>query len=321
MKNVRKPALPPGWYPGDPAAVIAFLKEVLGGEASPPPQPASAGNENNSGESGFRLPPPDKRPEKAGRGGAEGAVSPFRPHGGAGQAAVAPHAGWYYSGALAARAVSSLVGTNPAVVAVIGGHLPAGARPLFAMEDAVLTPFGEMDIDVELRDLLYGELSGGEDRRADNTVEVLLPMVRCLFPEAKLLWARFPADMSAFEGGAALAAAAASLGRRTVLLASTDLTHYGDAYGFCPRGRGQAALDWVKTVNDRRFIEAVIDGDPKKVLARAGAEKSACSAGAVLAALGFVPRLAAKLLAYRTSADLAGEIPGSFVGYAALALG
>lgn len=279
MKNVRKPSLPPGWYPDDPVAVTAFLKKVLG------------------------EPPTDKQPGKPER------------------AAVAPHAGWYYSGDLAALAAASLLGGNPAVVAVIGGHLPAGVRPLFAMEDAVLTPLGEMDIDLELRDLLYRELSGGEDRRADNTVEVLLPVVRYLFPEAKLLWARFPADMSAFEGGAALAAASASLGRRTVLLASTDLTHYGDVYGFCPQGRGQAALDWVKTVNDRRFIEAVLDGDPKEVLSRAGAEKSACSAGAVLAALGFVSRPAARLLAYRSSADLAGEIPDSFVGYAALSLG
>jgi AmmeMemoRadiSam system protein B len=250
-------------------------------------------------------------------------------------AAVSPHAGWYYSGAIAARALSALAsGAPPDTVAVIGGHLPGGAPPLFALEDAAETPFGPMEIDAELRDSLMAALGGAEDRWADNTVEVLLPMVRYFFPESRLLWARFPADFSSFEAGKALAAAASSLGRRVSVLGSTDLTHYGPNYGFSPKGSGQAALDWVKNVNDRRFIDAVLSGDPKTVLDRAQAEKSACSAGAVLGAMGFAAAHAAKagckadgkpdgavLLEYGASADKAedGIIPDSFVGYGAFA--
>jgi AmmeMemoRadiSam system protein B len=238
-------------------------------------------------------------------------------------AAVAPHAGWYYSGALAALAAAALAGGTVDTVAVLGGHLPGGMRPLFAMEDSCLTPLGELETDGELRDLVKESLGGEEDVWADNTVEVLLPIVKNFFPEAKLLWARFPAELSSYEAGKTLAKAALSLGRRVKVLGSTDLTHYGSGYGFSPKGFGQGALEWVKTVNDRRFIEAVLDGDPRELLTRAERERSACSAGAVLGALGFAEETAGKkrpageLLDYRTSADVTGDPGDSFVGYMA----
>jgi AmmeMemoRadiSam system protein B len=254
-------------------------------------------------------------------------LKPFRTQKPLGDAAVAPHAGWYYSGALAAKAAAALAGGTADTVAVIGGHLPAGARPLFAMEDACLTPFGELEIDAELRDLVKKTLGGEEDVWADNTVEVLLPIIKNFFPKAKLLWTRFPAELSSFEAGKTLAKAAVSLGRRIKVLGSTDLTHYGSGYGFSPRGFGRGALEWVKTVNDRRFIEAVVDGNPREILDRAEREKSACSAGAVLGALGFAEETAGKkkpageLIDYRTSADVTGDPGDSFVGYMALVLG
>jgi AmmeMemoRadiSam system protein B len=108
-----------------------------------------------------------------------------------------------------------------------------------------------------------------------------------------------------------------------VVLGSTDLTHYGDNYGFSPRGRGKKALDWVREVNDAAFIQAVLEGDGEKVLRRAEEDLSACSAGAVLGALGFVRASGggkARLLAYDTSAgaEVGEAVPPSFVGYGAL---
>jgi AmmeMemoRadiSam system protein B len=238
------------------------------------------------------------------------------------KAAIAPHAGWFYSGRIAARAVSSL-DRNAETVAVLGGHLPAGMPPLFALEDGARTPLGTLPMDTELRDALYTELKGSEDRYADNTVEVLLPMVRFFFPGAMLLWLRLPQELSSFEAGRAIARAAGRLERRVAVLASTDLTHYGANYGFSPRGGGSAALRWVKEVNDAAFIRAVEAADPAAALERAVRDRSSCSAGAVLGAMGFAAVLdtSPRLLEYATSADvlLAGgeECPDSFVGYAA----
>jgi AmmeMemoRadiSam system protein B len=248
-----------------------------------------------------------------------------------GIAAAAPHAGWYYSGAIAAQAVASLK-ADARTVAVIGGHLPAGMPPLIAEEDAVETPLGNIVIDRELRDLLKKELGAAADRYQDNTVEVLLPMVRYFLPKAQLVWLRFPADMASFERGKLLAEAALSLKRELAVLGSTDLTHYGPNYGFTPHGYGQKAFEWVKTVNDRAFIRSVTGGDPQEVLLRAETDRSACSAGAVLGCMGCAAAMGAgnaELLAYGTSADGTsadagggeGEdvpaVPDSFVGYGA----
>ncbi|MDR2739723.1 MAG: AmmeMemoRadiSam system protein B [Treponema sp.] len=241
-------------------------------------------------------------------------------------AAVAPHAGWCYSGVIAAKALLSLKKDVDTVV-VIGGHLPGDMRPLMAEEDAVETPLGEMPMDKEFRISLGYSLDCLPDRYADNSVEVQLPMVRYFFPEAKLLWLRLPADTYSFEAGKEIARIAEKLGRRLVVLGSTDLTHYGENYGYSPRGRGEKALAWVRDINDAGFIATVKAGNPQAILDRAEEDRSACSAGAVLGVLGFVQSVtresgvpAAELLAYGTSAGVnpgEGEVPDSFVGYGA----
>ena len=235
-------------------------------------------------------------------------------------AAAAPHAGWSYSGAIAARAMLSLERDVETVV-IIGGHLPAGFSPLIAGEDAAITPLGEMPLDRDLGAEVSRALGCRPDHSADNTVEVLVPMARYLFPRAQLLWLRFPADSGSFEAGRELARIAERLGRKLAVLGSTDLSHYGAHYGFMPRGEGGQALVWVREVNDARFIAAVKSGDPEAVLRRAEEDRSACSAGAVLGALGFALERGAgnaELLAYGTSADQSpGTVPDSFVGYGA----
>jgi AmmeMemoRadiSam system protein B len=236
-------------------------------------------------------------------------------------AAVAPHAGWQYSGAIAARAALSL-NRDVETLVLIGGHLPAGNSPLIAGEDAVETPLGAAPLDRELGGAVSRALDCKPDRYADNSVEVLVPLARCLFPDAQLLWLRFPAEKSAFDAGGEIARIAGKLGRKLAVLGSTDLTHYGDNYGFKPRGGGEEALSWVRDINDARFIEAIQSADPEAILRRAEEDRSACSAGAVLGALGFALERGAahaELLAYGTSADQSpGEVPDSFVGYAAL---
>jgi AmmeMemoRadiSam system protein B len=248
-----------------------------------------------------------------------------------GRAGIAPHGGWYYSGGIAARLVAALDPTAD-TVAVIGGHLPAGAPPLFVDEDAVETPLGTIEIDQKLRSLLKKELIAptfpqgtGSDRHRDNTVETLLPMVAYFFPQARLLALRLPAEPASSDAGKILAESAVSLNRALVVIGSTDLTHYGGVYDFTPHGQGRQALDWVKNVHDRAFIDAVLEGDPDTILARAADGRSACSAGAVLGALGFARARGAntgELLDYSTSAEAEDfgydDVPDSFVGYAGI---
>jgi AmmeMemoRadiSam system protein B len=246
------------------------------------------------------------------------------------RAAISPHAGWYYSGQPAFRAIASL-DPGAETVVVLGGHLSPGSPFLFAMEDAVRTPLDLFSIDAELRAALNERLDHlaegcAEDRYRDNTIEVLLPMVRFFFRSAQLVWLRLPSHIASYEAGKIIAQTAAQLGRKIDVLASTDLTHYGNNYGFSPKGAGQAALNWVREENDASFIKAIESGDVKKVLHCGERDRAACSSGAVLGAMGFAEEAgigSAHLLEYSTSADKnEGEgVPDSFVGYAALSFG
>jgi AmmeMemoRadiSam system protein B len=185
-----------------------------------------------------------------------------------------------------------------------------------------------MILDAELRDAFMDSLGGSADRYADNTVEVQLPLVRYFFPQARLLWLRLGAGMEAFRAGQELARIAKNLGRKLAVLGSTDLTHYGPNSDFSPKGPGAVALQWVREVNDAAFIQAVLSEKAGGILARAESDRSACSAGAVLGALGFAQTQGAaapELLGYATSAEAGSggisdsDAPDSFVGYGAFA--
>jgi len=233
------------------------------------------------------------------------------------RAAIAPHAGWTFSGRLAARAVFSLAPAE--TVVVIGGHMPASFPVVAAEEDAFETPMGNLVRDAELAKALGSRLRLESDTVADNTVEVQLPLVKAHLPDALFLWLRAPAGPAAIELGTKLAEAARSIDRKVVCLASTDLTHYGPDYDFEPAGRGSEAEEWVRNVSDRGFIEAALAMDGKAVLDR-GNEGSACSSGAAAAAITFAKAMKAEkaeLLGYATSLEI--RRASSFVGYCAIA--
>jgi AmmeMemoRadiSam system protein B len=234
-------------------------------------------------------------------------------------ACVSPHAGWAFSGRIAANALSALRGDADTVI-VFGGHLGPRSGLLMSSEDAFETPAGTAEADAELRAAIGKRFEFLDDRNADNTVEIQLPLVVRLFPRARVLCLRLPADVRAEAVGAELADLSRALGRRAVAVGSTDLTHYGPNYSFMPAGSGPAALEWASGVNDRRFIDALVAGDAELALERANDEYSACSSGAAVGALAFARACGAteaRMLAYATSADV--QPSDSFVGYAAIA--
>jgi len=233
-------------------------------------------------------------------------------------ACMVPHASWFFSGGIAYRAIVRLQQDADCVI-VFGGHLGGDAPPLFVEAEEFETPCGPLYRDEELFSALDDQIELRPDSSVDNTIEVLLPMVRHVFPEARFLGLRMPAGLASWETGRIIARTAKSLGLSCVAISSSDLTHYGTDYGFEPQGRGVHALDWVRSVNDHRFLDAVIEGDPKKTLKYALEEKSACSPGAVIAGMGFASEYdahKASLLEYSTSADIRAS--SSFVGYGSI---
>lgn len=232
-----------------------------------------------------------------------------------GSAGIAPHAGWFFSGRLAWRVVSRLVPAG--TVVLLGGHRSRRDPPTCWEEDAFETPCGLLEADGPLRDRLARETGAVPDGSPDNTVEVLLPLVKAAFPDARAVCLRVPPSPAAERLGMVLAEQAAG-GASIAVLASTDLTHYGPNYGFAPRGSGKAAEEWVRTVNDRDFLEAAVRKEARRMVELGRDGKAACSAGAAAAAAVFASArgLEGRLLEYATSLDR--QPSTSFVGYGAV---
>lgn len=247
---------------------------------------------------------------------------PSQPHLTKGLGGIVPHAGWYFSGKLAARVLYSLkLKSKVEVVVLYGGHLSTEDLPRVVMEEACDTPFGDIEIDEGfVKNLMKKvEVKKESPTSGDNTVEIQLAMVKYFFPEAKLVAIRSPLSLKAETLGREVAEVAKKAGISIVAIGSTDLTHYGPNYGFLIKGSGPASVKWVKEENDKGFIERALKMDAAGLLKHALENDSACSAGAALSAMATSKALGAEkgiLLDYYTSCDIMPD--DSFVGYAGI---
>ena len=233
---------------------------------------------------------------------------------------VVPHAGWSYSGALACRTIGRLL--PAATVVICGGHLHADDPVVVMAEDGFETPCGTLVTDDSLRGRLVERLRAELGSGPDNTVEVQLPFVSALFPDSRVVCLRCPPSRLAVQTGTVLAQIRAELDRSgpvepIVCIGSTDLTHYGPAYGFAPHGGGSGAVEWVRTENDGAIVAAMRALDADRTIMLANRTKAACSAGAAAAAIAFALGCGVReseLVGYHTSHDVSPS--ESFVGYA-----
>jgi AmmeMemoRadiSam system protein B len=236
-----------------------------------------------------------------------------------GRGGIVPHAGWYFSGRLAARVFSSLRSKSRAdVVVVYGGHLGPEDFPQIVMEEAWETPFGDIEVHTDFVKRLMKKIDAKQESPSsgDNTIEVQLAMVKYFFPEAKLVAIRSPVSLKAKTLGEEVAMISRTEGISILAIGSTDLTHYGPNYGFLKKGIGQVSVEWVKKENDKGFIDRALSMDIEGLLRHAQENDSACSAGAAASAVATCKALGAEkgiLLDYYTSYDI---MPNeSFVGY------
>jgi len=235
---------------------------------------------------------------------------------------IVPHAGWYFSGMLAARVFHLLKSKSKAdMIVLYGGHLGPEDPPRMVMENSWETPFGDMEMDTEFARSLMKRIEVKTESPAsgDNTMEIQLPMIKYFFPDAKLLAIRSPSSLKSKSLGEEVARLAEERGISILAIGSTDLTHYGPNYGFLTKGIGPASVKWVKEENDKGFVDRAMKMDTAGLLKHALENDSACSAGAAASAISTCKALGAEkgiLLDYYTSYDIMPD--ESFVGYAGI---
>ncbi len=235
---------------------------------------------------------------------------------------IVPHAGWFFSGKLSARVLYSLKSDRKIdTILLYGGHMGPDDLPRVIAEDSCETPLGDIEVHQDFLKSLMDkvEVKKESPSSGDNTIEVQLTMIKYFFPDAKLLALRPPFSRKAIALGKEIAQISKDQGISIIVIGSTDLTHYGPNYGSTPRGVGPAAVDWVKKVNDKGFIDHALKMDAEGLLEHAVKNDSACSAGAAASVIGTCGVLGAQngvLLDYYTSYDIMSD--DSFVGYAGI---
>jgi MEMO1 family protein len=229
-------------------------------------------------------------------------------------ALIAPHAGLMYSGPVAAHAYRLLRHRAFDVVAVVGPSHFVGFDGVAAPgADGFDTPFGVMPIATDVVEALttsgvVREYPAAHSR--EHSLEMQLPFLRRLAPTAPIV----PLVMGhqTRDTATALADALASVlrGRRALLVASTDLSHYHDAVT-------ASRLDAVVIDHVAKFdadgLQEALDLQPEH----------ACGGGPTVAVMRAAKKLNARdavVLDYADSGDVSGD-KSKVVGYMAAAFG
>lgn len=229
-------------------------------------------------------------------------------------ALIAPHAGHRYSGYTAAHAFAAVRGQQRDLVAVVGPlHAAYPAEILTSAHRAYGTPLGPVWIDqaaqAHLADLLAED--GIELRPIANdrehALEIELPFLQRALTGSFLLlpvMVRSQSPLVVRRLGRALAAV--MQGRRGLLVASSDLSHF---YPQELAGRfDRKMLEHVRSMEPDALFEAEKAGT--------GFACGAASIAAVLWAAREMGATQAEILHYSTSGEETGDF-GSVVGYGA----
>jgi len=224
---------------------------------------------------------------------------------------VAPHAGYYYSGPVAAHGYKELAEDGVPDTAVILGpnHTGYGLPVSVWIGDAWDTPLGRVEINRELAEQLLGDVLGADEmaHMYEHSIEVQLPWLQCLYPGIKIV----PIAMLAQDQDTATAVgkAIASLDDNMVIIASTDFTHYE------PHLRAKE--------KDAAVIEAITALDEAELYQRIERHScTMCGYGPVAAAIVAAKEKNAtrgSLLKYATSGDTSGDF-SRVVGYGSIVI-
>jgi hypothetical protein len=238
-------------------------------------------------------------------------------------ALIVPHAGYVYSAPVAAWAYRQLEGKRFDTVIVVGPthHVPFAGIALTAA-DKWATPLGEVAVDrAGCEAISRADAAAGVSdvpHNPEHSIEVQVPFLQMTLKDFQLL----PILMQDFSqqncAAAAKAIADYARGRTTLLIASSDMSHY-PSYSDAVRVDGET-LKAITSLDPDRVAAVCADqltkGTPNLVtcLCGEGPVKTVLMAARMLGADK------AQVLRYANSGDIPGGPRDRVVGYGAIAI-
>ncbi|HII60603.1 MEMO1 family protein [Pyrococcus horikoshii] len=248
-------------------------------------------------------------------------------------AGVAPHAGYVFSGFTASRTYKAIYEDGLPEVFVIFGpnHTGLGSPIALYPEGEWITPMGSIKVDSKFAKEIV-KRSGIADlddlaHKYEHSIEVQLPFIQYIAEKAGVEVKIVPITLGIQDEevsrslGRSIFEASTSLGRDTIIIASTDFMHYGSFYGYVPfRGRPEELPNMVRDW-DMRIIRRILDFDLDGMFSEIREmNHTMCGPGGVGAGIIYSRLMKAKeaeLLHYTTSFEVSRS-PDAIVGYASI---
>jgi AmmeMemoRadiSam system protein B len=171
---------------------------------------------------------------------------------------VVPHAAPVYSGTVAASVYRHLQHQQPRRILLLGFSHSNGHKGVLVPDiDAYRTPLGELPVDRGLLNDLRSHTpfqSVDESRVCDHSVEIQFPLLQTVLPHCAVV----PIYIGRLESSERLDAAAVLaqlIDGQTVVIASSDLTHYGRSFRYEPFPLNHRTGERLKEL-DHRTIDA-----------------------------------------------------------------
>lgn len=232
-------------------------------------------------------------------------------------AAVVPHAGYIYSGPVAAWVYSRIEKANYIIIGP--NHTGIGAQFSIMKSGLWKTPFGEIAIQEEIAERLLKEAKVLEQdvlaHQHEHSIEVQLPFLQYRFGGdfkfVPILILNEFADDVLLENCKTIGKAIANVIKKEkskwIILASSDFSHYVPQK--VAKKVDLSLIEEIEKLDEKRFFEKISEKDA-----------SVCGFGSIAATIVAAKELGAKkgeLLKYATSGDVTGEM-NSVVGYASV---
>ncbi|MBN2359766.1 MAG: AmmeMemoRadiSam system protein B [Deltaproteobacteria bacterium] len=237
-------------------------------------------------------------------------------------ALVSPHAGYQWSGPTAAHGYALLKGQAYQRVIVMAPSHSTGFGGFCVLDaEAYRTPLGEIPIDTAATASLRRAADHRDPPRVwadEHAVEMQLPFLQRVLKPGFRLVAMLVGGNSSDDQLQRLADALAALAdSQTLVVVSSDFTHYGANFGYLPftdnvakRLRSDLAVPATDAIV--RLDLAAFEAHLKKT------DDTICGREPIKVLLRMKPNATAKLLALQTSGDQTGDYRSS-VSYAAIA--
>ncbi len=241
---------------------------------------------------------------------------------------ILPHAGYQYSGMVAASGYRILRNAHPDIIVILApSHHSFFHGCSILPVDYYETPLGTVRVEKEIAQKLLEMRLFSTERsahRREHAIEIQLPFLQRLFADLNNSAGILPILVGDIDNDEALAISkhiidAIREKKKPLFIISTDFTHYGAQFGYVPfSGKGAEFIKKLTNL-DHGAIQSILDRDIEaftRYVKRTGI--TICGKNPIKVALSLpIQNFSASLIGYDTSGNITGDYHHS-VSYASI---